>query len=612
VWNTRIFRSLALGLGFFLLASLGGGVPKALGQDTSWAQEEVSRLAREAPSLEQFPGMGGLVLQRRAEYALRADGALEKNERWIVQLTQRTPDSWLHWEIPVPPDGEARVLLAGLYGMPFGNLQSPLIPLQIDREGIPVLQVRVPYQGDRLVLVLEYQQIFPRRFDVGDFLWLQKDLPIWEQEIVARVPREASLYWEGVGVSAPSVESSETQDSYVWRKINNPPWAGAGLVAEGRPSLAFSLRRGILGGLKTLEAYEKQSYPEPEGIFRHIASDSKPHRRGKGLLDELNKNSYLLQDIPSRMVRNGADFPSQGPWTSWERTLLAQSWLRKVGWQVALWWVPVFPLSENVPATQDLWLEPVLECNPPGDTPFLYLFGQTVEYGKTPSSLWGKTLYRVSGLEVQTKRVPEGNLEDHRLTLAWNLSMDARGEAEGFLDLYVRGGWVDLFGEEAARDPEEALRMVEWSVPFSLAGEISKESYAYGYRVHAPLAMKLGIPGSGQVLAKIPGGDLPWIREVLGQTPPFSLRFPFVLEHKLMLRLPENFRMLGKLSTPEISGSIALKGSFYYNKRHNYIEGERKAMVKPTVMDLSRNEIFRSVLQGWERWKTIFVPLKEQ
>ncbi len=612
MWKMRRFCCCFLMLGAFLLLSFGKSTPKALAQDISWAPGEVARLAREAPSLEQFPGAGGLVLQRRAEYALRADGALEKKERWIVQLTRNTPDSWLNWEIPVPPGGEARILLAGLYGIPFGNLQSPLIPLQREHEGIPVLQLRVPYQGDQVALVLEYQQIFPRRFDVGDFLWLQKDLPIWEQEILARIPREGSLYWEGVGVNAPSVESTETEDLYLWRSINNPSWTGGGLVAEGRPSLAFSMRQGILGGLKTLEGYERQSYPEPEGIFRHIASDSKPHRRGKGLLDEMSKKSYLLENIPSRMVRPWEDIPPQGPWTSWERTLLAQSWLRGVGWQVSLWWVPVFPLSEKVPATQDIWLEPVLECNPPGETSFLYLFGQTVEYGKTPSSLWGKTLYRVSGMEVQTKKVPEGSLEDHRLTLAWNLSMDSRGEAEGFLDLYVRGGWVDLFGEDAARDPQKALDLIAWSIPFAPVGEIEEASYSYGYRVRVPLTMKLGIPGSGQVLARVPGGDLPWIRQALGQTPPFSLRFPFVLEHKLFLRLPEKFRMIGKLPESDSSGSIALKGSFYYNKRHNYIEGELKAMVKPTVMDFSQNEVFRSVLQGWERWKTIFVPLKEQ
>lgn len=612
MWKVRMYRSVVLGLGILLLASLGGGVPRALGQDTSWVSGEVSRLAREAPSLEQYPGMGGLVLQRKAEYALRADGALIKKERWIVQLTSNIPESWRNWEIPVPPEGEAEVLLAGLYGLPFGKLANPLLPVKTDRGGIPVLQVRIPYLEDRLAFVLEYRQIYPRRFDVGDFLWLQENLPIWEQEILARLPREASLYWEGVGIGAPTVESSETQDRYLWRSINTPAWSGAGLAAEGRPSLAFSLRQGILGGLKNLEAYEKQEYPEFQGLFRQIASDSKPHRRGKRLLEEMSRSKYLLSEIPSRMVRDGADIPPEGPWTSWERTLLAQNWLRRVGWEVTLWWMPVFPLSEKAPGTRDLWLEPVLECNPPGDVPFIYLPGQTVEYGKIPSSLWGKTLYRVSGLTVQTKTIPEGNLEDHRLTLDWNLSMDVRGEAEGFLDLYVRGGWVNLFGEEAAKDPEKAFNMVAWSVPCTFTGEMVKEDYGYGYRVRVPLAMKLGIPGTGQILAKVPGGDLPWIRRILAQDPPFSLRFPFVLEEKLLLRVPPGFRMVGKFPAGEVSGPIALKGSFYYNKRHNYIEGERKAMVKPTLIDSSQSEVFRSVLQGWERWKTIFVPLKEQ
>jgi len=177
VWKMRRFCRYILMLGAFLLLSFGESTPKALAQDLSWAPGEVARLAREAPSLEQFPGAGGLVLQRRAEYALRADGSLEKKERWIVQLTRTIPDSWLTWEIPVPPGGEARILLAGLYGIPFGNLQSPLIPLQMDREGISVLQLRIPYRGDQVALVLEYQQIFPRRFDVGDFLWLQKIFP---------------------------------------------------------------------------------------------------------------------------------------------------------------------------------------------------------------------------------------------------------------------------------------------------------------------------------------------------------------------------------------------------------------------------------------------------
>ncbi|HPJ27260.1 MAG TPA: hypothetical protein PLA80_14030, partial [Synergistaceae bacterium] len=166
-----------------------------------------------------------------------------------------------------------------------------------------MLQVRIPYLEDRLAFVLEYRQIYPRRFDVGDFLWLQENLPIWEQEILARLPREASLYWEGVGIGAPTVESSETQDRYLWRSINTPAWSGAGLAAEGRPSLAFSLRQGILGGLKNLEAYEKQEYPEFQGLFRQIASDSKPHRRGKRLLEEMSRSKYLLSEIPSRMVR---------------------------------------------------------------------------------------------------------------------------------------------------------------------------------------------------------------------------------------------------------------------------------------------------------------------
>ncbi len=587
-------------------------VQSARGQDSSWAPDEVSRLAREAPSLEQYPGMGGMVLQRKADYDLRADGALVKTERWIIQLTRDIPKAWQNWEIPVPPGGEAEILLAGLYGMPFGKLANPLLPLSVDKEGIPVLQVRIPYLDDRLAFVLEYRQIFPRRFDVGDFLWLQRDIPVWEQEIRARVPREAPLYWEGTGVDAPSVESSEIQDHYVWRSVNTPPWPGEGLLAEGRPSLAFSLRQGILGGLKTLEFYEKRSYPELQGIFRHIASDSKPHRRGKKLLEEMSKEEYLLQGIASRLVREEGALPPEGPWTSWERTLIARSWLGQVGWEVTLWWMPVFALSEKVPSTRDLWLEPVLECNPPGDIPFLYLLGQTVEYGKIPSSLWGKTLYRVSGLEVQTKKVPEGSLEDHRLTLEWNLSMDVRGEAEGFLDLYVRGGWVDLFGGEASKDPRRALDSIRWSIPYSLKGDIIRESYGYGYRVRVPLSMKLGIPGTGQILAKVPGGELPWISRILRENPPFSLRFPFVLEQKLKLQLPPNFRMVGKIAPGEISGSIALKGDFYYNKRHNYIEGERKAMVKPTVIDSSLGEIFRSVLHGWERWKTIFVPLKEQ
>ncbi|HOO63794.1 MAG TPA: hypothetical protein PK364_07715, partial [Synergistaceae bacterium] len=90
----RTFWSGSFWLAVFLLASLGGMVQSARGQDSSWAPDEVSRLAREAPSLEQYPGMGGMVLQRKADYDLRADGALVKTERWIIQLTRDIPKAW--------------------------------------------------------------------------------------------------------------------------------------------------------------------------------------------------------------------------------------------------------------------------------------------------------------------------------------------------------------------------------------------------------------------------------------------------------------------------------------------------------------------------------------
>jgi len=572
---------------------------------------EVMRLAREAPTTSSFGDVPGMVWLREMRYRLEANGDMVRESRWVVLLGPGVSEEWRTWQIPVPEGGNASVSEAALYSVPLGRLVSPLLPQEQDRKGVRIVEVRVPPLEEQTALALAYTQVYPRRLNVDDLIWLELDLPQWEQRYVVDVPRNAAFLWGGEGVPGPEKSQAGAGDRYSWLIMNRTAWKGASLLAKERPALAFSLRKGRFESLRPLAELEAISIPSPEGNFARAATMSNGARAGESLLAAMNTEKTLLSGVPWDWVRSAEEIPSEGPWTPWERVLVLKAWLQRVGWKAVVWWLPALPFAEDAPATSRAWLRPVLECTPPNGGSFYCDLGQNVAAGNVPPSLRGKTLYRAAGLGVESRAVPGGALEEHRLSLEWILSMDQTGMSQGTFDVTVRGGWVDLFSPGGVPEGAQILSLLPRPVGSAFVfGAPSLQTYSYGYRVSFPVRGVLGIPASGQVLVRMPAVELPWLRALEQEQFPLRLRFPFVVEQKLDLSLPEGYRMLSLPPSREGEGRIALKETLRFSEKRHAVVGETKLVVKAEQIDASMGEALRQFVAAWASWGSKMLPVR--
>jgi hypothetical protein len=334
----------------FLLGVLFLGMLFLPGRSFAWnGALEVMRLAREAPATSAFGDAPGMVWLREMRYRLEANGDMVRESRWVVLLGPGVSEEWRTWQIPVPEGGDASVSEAALYSVPLGRLVSPLLPQEQDRKGVRIVEVRIPPLEEQTALALAYTQVYPRRVNVDDLIWLELDLPQWEQRYVVEVPRNASFLWGGEGVPEPSKSEAGARDCYSWLIMNRTAWKGTSLLAKERPALAFSLRKGRFESLRPLAELETIAIPSPEGVFARAATMNNRTRAGESLLAAMNTGETLLFGVPWDWVRSAEEIPGEGPWTPWERVLVLKAWLRNAGWKAVVWWLPRFRLRRTLP-----------------------------------------------------------------------------------------------------------------------------------------------------------------------------------------------------------------------------------------------------------------------
>ncbi len=585
--------------------ALGAPAPEEL------LAKEVRRLAREVP-----PGGGegsGMVWQRRSEYELQADGSLVRRSRWIVELPSRGAEAWRLWDIPVPVGGKAELLASGLYDAQTGRPLAPLSVENDDEGGIASLRVRAP-RHDGAVVALEYLQVFPRRMNVDDVVWLALDLPQWEQVITVRVPQGSAFFWKGVEAPAPEVTDEGPWESYEWRVVNRPAWPGMGLLSQGRPVLTFSLRKGPREALTPLDYLESLPLPEPKGAFARALRGANRIAAGKRLLGLMNGSSTLLEGAPWDAVRPGELISPEGPWTSWERVLLLRRWLEKVGWKATLWWIPVLDLGDDAPATARAWLRPVLELKPSGGGEFFWDVGQNVAPGEVPSALWGATILRREGARVERRSMGKGALETHRFSVEWTLSLDQEGVARGSVDVTLRGGWVGIFAPQGVPEADAVKSQIRWpsGAGRPVLGEATRTVYPYGYRFSFPVTVPLGIPGPGRVLVRFPGVDLPWTADLRCAAAPCALRFPFVFEQRFSLALPKGYRVLDLPKGGERGRRVVLKETVRYREKYHEVVGESRLLVKDVRLGDPELAELESALAAEARWGGHQIPLMKK
>ena len=219
-------------------------------------------------------------------------------------------------------------------------------------------------------------------------------------------------------MDSPTIDNVGGKSTYLWTTYNVPQRKRPSMIRLGDPYLAFSLRSGKVPFLQLLSTLNKVPVPPMPPELARLNRMGDKGKAGKKLMRAMDSMVIPGSD---GMLRE--EIPSEGPWSYWERALVLRSWLEDMGWRAQLVWRTFLPIGAQEPAMMENLRSPVLRVAPPGSDYWFYVPGQTVEPGNVPPSLIGKTLYGGSPEEgLLTYSLDRGKVEDHRLTIAWNLA----------------------------------------------------------------------------------------------------------------------------------------------------------------------------------------------
>ena len=604
--SRSFFLTLVLSVAFILSGTAHGQDIPAL----------LSKSLDEAPSLETLGSGKGTVILRDINFRLLADGRTERITTLFLHEGEELPDRWRNWEIVIPEGGEASVLESALYDPNSRRLRFPLIPREIERGGVRVIEVRFPNSFEGNILALSYREVFPTRMNLEDAVPIDLDLAQWEQRITLELPSGAEPAWQGENLPDPQVSRSGVEDTYTWSIINTPVLEESSLSPEKGRWLIFSLRKGLqysLGAVSELAASLEATPPSRVASFMN---DPDRSRRGVRIMEYVNGPGLIESSLPPDLVRNPDSIPAEGPWTVWEASFLLGNWLRRAGWSVEACWDSRVSLGDLSPATVKAWRKPVLSVTPPGGKPFIFEIGQAVKPGSMPPGLWGRTLYSLDGSTPLRNTLPSGGPGDHRLSVNWVIEVAPDGMATGELTITAGGAWVEVVNGDGAIGEDTAARMLAsfaWpSIPgFSFQGA-SVETPGTGLRVKVPLHVRVAIPGGEGLLLRMPSVMMPWQRSIAEKRDAGDIRFPFVFEQAASIRLPEGFKVMVLPATrPYDTGQVKLEESMRVRKG-SILVAEQKTVVSTARLEEQARQALANVVRQQLGWIEATVPLKKR
>lgn len=604
-----VLLAMALCFSFFLMAG------KAVALDIESVLPEV---LREAPSVEMYGTENGIVLLRDIKYNLLADGSMEKTTYLVLEEIHGLSKTWPSILLVAPPGGYCEIIEAQLYDPRTTAPMLSIKPRESLLENGKTTEIRIPNNLGGRILVIGYRTVFPTNMNMEDKIELAMELPIWEQKISVEVPGGTRLVSQVSGLE-PMLQKTGPTDTYTWMIFDTRPVKTVGLLSEPSKVLVFSLREGLRTAFEEAmaEIPAPSETPVPKEVERLLVKGPSTGT-GESILGFFSENEFVSKILPADYVRSAGEIPDEGPWSVREASFLLKNWLEEAGWKVEVLWEPAAGLGKMVPGTKKLWARSVLFLDPPAGKGFYYKVGQSTPPGTLDPSLLGKTLYGKEQNSVVERVIPAGEAGDHRLTLRWNVELDENGTALGDLRIRARGGWLEMFSGGRIPTQQNDFGFLG-DIKFPNMPDISWQkarvkTTSNGFDLDIPFRASLGIISAGDILVRWPVAILPWQFVLLSENklPGLSLRYPFVFEQQVVLRLPDGFDVVALPSTrPYGFTGISLTEEMQYNRRKRNVEGGYKVVVSSSATDGEGFRNLQSVIRRNLAWSDMTIPLRK-
>lgn len=572
---------------------------------------DIARMVQDCPALEDYKGAEPAVIWSRKQlYTQDLQGRAVKGTSYVILCGATARLGWLQDQLVAPNGGYIELEQAAIFDPGTAKLLHNLSYNRDELTDHGRLVIKFPKMDDVYLLVLSYRQLFSEPNVMEDIAWLGSEYPIWEGSVQIRVAKDQELMWESSTNAIPTIDQDETFRRYGWFYFKQPANRGMrGMLESSDPYVVFSLATGPATAVDMMHCLEECCWPDVPAKYVAGGNSSRDN-----ILKTIENFWRSSDRLPSRGTwRSPSMIPEDGPWTTWESVYLLASWLRKQGWKAEVWFQHVLPQDRESISCAPALTHPVFLLSEPGaKKSWYYVPGQPGDPGKLPVSLRGKTLYTAGTKKLRRHSIGGTRLEKNRLSIAWDLGVDADCTVTGTLDIRVRNNWVETCESLVDGRKDQIYSLfpgLEGWIDLNQDFEITPLG-SQGFKLVLPVKARSGIEGQQGLMIGLPSIAPGPMMRLLNVASSAVLKYPFVVEQSYRVRLPKGYRSIGvPLKIEQGSMVSSYKSQYRINQRKNQLEGEEKLIQSFTRVDVPYLGGFKRVIEMWGTWKTASLAL---
>ncbi|GHS88315.1 hypothetical protein AGMMS49957_09610 [Synergistales bacterium] len=525
--------------------------------DASFEAPDMASMIQQNPDFSTYPGYDGVIWLKQREYALAEDGGVERRNLWVILGRKGLDVRWLKWDIAIPEGWEGRrgaveFQAASVYSPGEGKKIADIAPSAGD--GV-TRSVSFPSEAlpDEFILVIAWSELFPNKLSIDDLVWVSESLPVWEDVTLATVPATQQFYYTSNTGVEPEQRQTGTSILYEWRVINTLPDARVSLLDSPRSYIAFGVREGKDGAARLLKSLE----PAVMARFAKIAP--------KGL-------------------------------------------------DTRIFWILAYPPNTGEPICDGMAVSPVLAVSDNKNTRYYDLketsyesLSASMSKKEDSVSLRGREIWGVNDEgKTEKRQIPNLSASQNRLGARFDMSLDKNGILSGTVKITALEAWGDLFSGLDLKDVMSEIfpQPIRW-------GEIKKTG-KNALEITAVFAPVQAIKSSDgdRVMVSIPSMRPKCITNLRPDASgPKTLRFPFTVDARFVLALPEGTESV-LLPEPAESDRAKIKSSVTYKYRKRIMTAEGRLTVGAVKLDEESAPALGTAITNWQNLMTKPLPIK--